>query len=203
MAGLGVIGDERESPTKAIQRILRTALFHRDDPRIDQCPGKIRPQRQRPLDRFERSVAEAGGRVLRVDTDLQDVLAAVPGFASAGRVHSAVPDLPAPEAGDPARLDFAVLEGAPAVAESGAVWVVPPDARSRAAAFLAQHLVLVVPRDAIVHELHQAYARIDPAAAAFGCFVAGPSKTADIEQALVIGAHGPRSLHVLLRPPLA
>jgi L-lactate dehydrogenase complex protein LldG len=32
-------------------------------------------------------------------------------------------------------------------------------------------------------------------------FVAGPSKTADIEQSLVIGAHGPKSLTVLLIDP--
>jgi L-lactate dehydrogenase complex protein LldG len=32
----------------------------------------------------------------------------------------------------------------------------------------------------------------------FGVFLAGPSKTADIEQSLVLGAHGARGLVVFL-----
>ena len=58
-----------------------------------------------------------------------------------------------------------------------------------------------VAREQLVGDLHSAYQQIDPAAAHYGCFMAGPSKTADIEQALVIGAHGPRALDVYLWGP--
>ena len=94
--------------------------------------------------------------------------------------------------------DTVPLAGGPAVAESGAVWWVPADLEERRAAFLAERVLLAVPRTTLVDDLHGAYRRIDPASACYGCFVSGPSKTADIEQALVIGAHGPRALTVLL-----
>jgi L-lactate dehydrogenase complex protein LldG len=91
-----------------------------------------------------------------------------------------------------------LLTGGPAVAESGAVWWVPADPGERRDGFLAERMIFVVARAELVDDLHSAYARIDPAAAPYGCFVSGPSKTADIEQALVIGAHGPRALEVWL-----
>ncbi len=46
--------------------------------------------------------------------------------------------------------------------------------------------------------MHQAYERLTLARPGFRIFISGPSKTADIEQALVIGAHGPRSTTVFL-----
>ena len=95
-------------------------------------------------------------------------------------------------------VDFAVMPGQLAVAENGAVWVNDDEVPHRVLYFLSQHLALVVPAANIVHNLHEAYPRLPVGASPFGTFISGPSKTADIEQALVIGAHGARTLTVFL-----
>lgn len=103
---------------------------------------------------------------------------------------------------DPHNLEnvaFAVCKTNFAVAENGATWVTEDLMGARVLPFITQHLGLVVEAEKIVPFMHQAYQMIeDNHQYGFGAFIAGPSKTADIEQSLVLGAHGARSLVVFL-----
>ena len=98
-----------------------------------------------------------------------------------------------------AGVDLVVLTAQLGVAENGAMWIDEADIGGhRVLPFITQHLILFVPADRLVATMHQAYRQVEIGKTGFGVFVAGPSKTADIEQSLVIGAHGPRSLAVVV-----
>jgi len=95
-------------------------------------------------------------------------------------------------------LDVLILKSDIAVAENGAVWINDQNLPVRVLPFITKHLVLVVSKNNILPYMHQAYDRITANPTDFGVFISGPSKTADIEQSLVIGAHGALSLTVFL-----
>jgi L-lactate dehydrogenase complex protein LldG len=96
-----------------------------------------------------------------------------------------------------ADIEVLEIDGAFGVAENGAIWLAEEALPHRVAPFICQHLVINVSE--IVLTMHAAYDRIGTEKQGFGLFLSGPSKTADIEQSLVIGAHGARSLTVVIR----
>jgi L-lactate dehydrogenase complex protein LldG len=161
-----------------------------------------------PSKQFEESLAGVGGACLRA-ADLGAVsglLRGLPFMAGAKRTVSLVPglglgDVDLAGIADPHQLeglDVAILPGELAVAENGAVWVDGRLLLHRAVFVIAEHLVLVVDARQVVNDLHEAYARLASREIGYGLFISGPSKTADIEQALVIGAQGARSCTVFL-----
>ncbi len=94
--------------------------------------------------------------------------------------------------------DVAVIAGEIGVAENAAVWI-PQTVKYKALYFIAEALVILLDKDRIVDNMHQAYWLLENEDYEFGTFISGPSKTADIEQALVMGAHGSRDVLVILK----
>ncbi len=162
-----------------------------------------------PAAHFAEVLKSVGGCCERLPSmdAVKAAVATLPVVLQASKVASLVPEvhpgnLALATIDDPhalADVDVALLRGDFAVAENGAVWVSAAGLGPRQALpFIAQHLVLVVQPMEVLHTLHEAYARLRFDGPGFGLFISGPSKTADIEQALVIGAHGARSTVVFL-----
>jgi L-lactate dehydrogenase complex protein LldG len=95
-------------------------------------------------------------------------------------------------------VDVAIIEAHFGVSENGAVWITDELMGNRALPFICQHLAVIVQEKDILPTMHDAYNRIGSAPYTYGAFIAGPSKTADIEQSLVLGAHGPKSMTVFI-----
>jgi L-lactate dehydrogenase complex protein LldG len=93
-------------------------------------------------------------------------------------------------------LNLAIIKGDFAVAENAAIWVSEKQLPHRALPMITQYLAIVIHKSDIITNMHRAYERVKVDETGFGTFISGPSKTADIEQSLVIGAHGARGLMV-------
>lgn len=94
--------------------------------------------------------------------------------------------------------DVTVVEGTIACAENACVWI-PQTMKQRAEIFICEYLVIIVDRKNIVSNMHDAYSMIEMPKMGFGAFISGPSKTADIEQALVYGAQSFCGVTIILR----
>ncbi len=165
-----------------------------------------------PVAQMEKVLAEVGGRAVVLAEGETPGAAIGRLYPEARRTACAVASLEGAEAlpgevFDPAALpdaaqlngtDLAIIEARIGVCENGCCWI-EQHGGHRAVEFISEALVIVLHRDALVDTMHEAYCRLpnDPKVP-FACFISGPSKTADIEQALVIGAHGARDVTVLI-----
>jgi L-lactate dehydrogenase complex protein LldG len=95
-------------------------------------------------------------------------------------------------------VELAIIRAHFVVAENGASWFTEEVMGQRILPYICQHLAVIVHEKDIVPKLHEAYERIGTGDYGFGGFIGGPSKTADIEQALVLGAHGPLSMKIFI-----
>uniref|UniRef100_A0AB33J048 LUD domain-containing protein n=1 Tax=Prevotella sp. GTC17254 TaxID=3236794 RepID=A0AB33J048_9BACT len=104
----------------------------------------------------------------------------------------------AAEAADLNGTDVGIIQGEIGVAENACVWI-PQTMKEKSIMFISENLVIVLDHQNIVNNMHDAYKRIKMNEQYnFGTFISGPSKTADIEQSLVMGAQAARSVTVVI-----
>lgn len=159
------------------------------------------------VSQFKTVLESIGGKAIDISgwTALQNMMQ--DDLVSGKRVVNAIaevgsidPVLVRLEATELATVQRAYLKGGIAVAENGSIWLDETAMVNRLLPFIAEHLVIVIEAKNIVATMHHAYQQVSSFDTGFGMFLAGPSKTADIEQSLVIGAHGARSLLVCIIP---
>jgi L-lactate dehydrogenase complex protein LldG len=95
------------------------------------------------------------------------------------------------------KIEYALFQGNIGVAENGAIWLEEKDFPHRILPFITRRLILRLSAEQIVADMQEAYRRIR-LNDGFGVFISGPSKTADIEQSLVYGAHGAKEATVII-----
>ena len=144
-------------------------------------------------------------------------LAAADGWKKIGRHRGELTDAVARELGvtevqtdqgyavdDLESCDAALTECEALVAQTGSVLVSAPSAGGRALSVLPPHHVVLARRNQMTPDLTAALRRVQEKFKdkfpSFLSFISGPSRTGDIERILVLGAHGPKKLAILLLP---
>lgn len=88
------------------------------------------------------------------------------------------------------------------IAQTGSVLVTSTTSGGRALSVLPPHHVVLATRDQLVPDIVAGYERTQqthgPAWPSMVSLITGPSRTGDIERTLVLGAHGPQRLTILL-----
>ena len=173
-----------------------------DMPSFDDMKGV---QYADPLKQFVEMSKTVGGKVVELEKgqDINEVIKNC--YPDTKVIASNLPEVTianrnpdtVAEANDLNGTDVGVVRGVFGVAENGCIWI-PQTMKQKAVCFISEYLVILLDRKQIVNNMHEAYQRIEFNSYGYGCFISGPSKTADIAQALVMGAQAARGVTVVL-----
>lgn len=186
-----------------LNNIRRNTGIGYDMPDIDSITGIEYADKILQFTEISKSVG-GDARLLQPEDDINKVIGML--YPDAKVIASNLPEITIAtinpdNISDPHEMngtDLAIIEGEIGVAENGCVWI-PQNVKYKVTYFISEYLVIILDRNKIVNNMHEAYNKLQFSDKGFGVFISGPSKTADIEQALVVGAHGARGVTVLLK----
>jgi L-lactate dehydrogenase complex protein LldG len=102
-----------------------------------------------------------------------------------------------------AQADAGLTSAASALAETGSLVIVPGPAQSQLTSLLPPLHFVMLPQSRILPSIFDWVVLRPEVFPSNLVLVSGPSKTADIEQTLVVGVHGPKRLIVIVYPDSA
>lgn len=216
----------RDAMLNAVRRGLKRGPLPADQAamlhgRMDRHPRHLIPARSRlphagQVDLFVRNVEKEFGSVARVDS-VAAVPEAVAEYLAAQNLPSTLVMAPHPELqaipwssrplltireGRAEATDaVSVQHGYAAIAETGTLMLPSAPQRPTTLNLLADTEIVVLRASRIAGAYEDAWDRLRAELGAMPrnvMLVTGPSRSADIEQTLELGAHGPRRLHVVL-----
>ena len=139
-----------------------------------------------PLVQFEKIMKAVGGNcvVLEKGQDVNEVIRNV--FPDAKSIASNLPEVTCATVNpdtldDPRELngtDVGVIRGDFGILENGMVWI-NQRTRYKALFFISEALVILLDRNRLVNNMHEVYKQPAFDDFGYGCFISGPSKTAD------------------------
>lgn len=190
---------KKEELLSKIRKNIKTKY---DMPSFDNMKGVTYDD---PLKQFVEMSKTVGGQVVELQEgqDVNELIRKT--YPEAQVIASNLPEITianrnpdkVAEANDLNGTDVGVVKGVFGVAENGCIWV-PQTMKEKAVCFISEYLVILLDKSQIVNNMHEAYTRIEFNDYGYGCFISGPSKTADIAQALVMGAQAARGVTVVL-----
>ena len=185
-----------------LSRIRAGVKERYDMPALDDIRGITYPD---PLKQFVEMSEAVGGKVVELapGEDLNALVRRL--FPDAREIASNLPEVTIatrnPDTAGSAQAldgtDVGIIRGEFGVAENGCIWV-PQTMKEKAVCFISEHLVILLPMNRIVNNMHEAYRQVSFNDYGYGAFISGPSKTADIAQVLVMGAQASRSVTIVL-----
>jgi hypothetical protein len=172
-----VNGDGSVVPRAALRDAIATALSAGDGARAEdrKRTAVVSPDASAYADDVDAALSVAGFDVVRPSTGA--------GWRDEG-----------------ARAAVGVTSAILGVASTGSVLIGSGASSPRAASILPETHLVILPADRLVAGLEDALEAVQGLASTHSApfLVTGPSRTSDIEMEMVLGAHGPRRLHVLL-----
>jgi len=102
--------------------------------------------------------------------------------------------------GEPPEIDgVGVSRAVYALADTGSVVLAASPDEPRAASLLPDVHITLVPEDVVLPGLEELFAAVGHDLPSSLAIVTGPSRSADIEQLLTVGVHGPGEVHVVIQ----